>query len=248
MCAKRVGIEFEGDALRSVVCIKRRADALTNLPTRARWYANRRMRLVLATKRETDMTQDFWLFTTTASAQVLAQLKVAAERGDGDAACTLGDMHREGSGGVRHSPKWTFCWYACGAITGHARCQNNLGACYEHGIGCKQSYRIAVNWYRKAAAQALASASSNLGHCYLSGHGVRADKGMALAWFEKALAEGHERAAEMVNKLGGAAPSKPSASEAAGVQVRFTDATEAGENFGIVGVNGVAPPEDSESQ
>ena len=189
------------------------------------------------------MTRELLFLMTAEQAQGFADRMRAAERGDGVAACELGDMYRVGSGGLRHSPAQTFRWYARSALAGDANGQNNLGACYEHGIGCKQGYRTAVSWYRKAAAQQLAYASSNLGYCYLYGHGVRADKTLALTWFERALEQGDERAADMVKQLGGKVRSTQSASDGAGVQVRFTDATEVGKNFGIVGVGEVAPSE-----
>ncbi len=191
------------------------------------------------------MTRELLFLMTAAQAQGFADRMRAAESGDGAAACELGDLYRVGAGGLRHSPAQTFRWYARSALAGDANGQNNLGACYEHGIGCKQGYRNAVSWYRKAAAQQLAYASSNLGYCCLYGHGVRADKTLALTWFERALEQGDARAAEMVQQLAGKVPSTHSASDGAGVQVRFTDATEVGRHFGIVGVGGVAPPEDS---
>jgi len=167
-------------------------------------------------------------------AQAFAWLVAAANRGDGAAACRLGDMCREGLGGLRFSPKQTYRWYAKSALGGDPNGQNNLGACYEHGLGCAQSYPKAVKWYRLAAAQGLAYASSNLGYCRLRGHGVPADKAKAVEWFEKALAQGDERAEEMVNQLGGTVPRRPA--------VRIVDATEPGKNFGIVGLGGVVRP------
>jgi len=131
------------------------------------------------------------------------RLQQAAEGGDGDAACRLGDMYREALGGLRYSPKETYRWYARSALTGYPNGQNNLGACYEHGLGCVQSYAKAAKWYRLAAAQGLAYASSNLGYCYWRGHGVGMDQGQALEWFERALAQGDDRAKAMVEKLGG---------------------------------------------
>ena len=54
-------------------------------------------------------------------AEAFARLVEAADRGDGDAACRLGDMYREGLGGLRASPKQTFRWYSRSAeCTGHA--------------------------------------------------------------------------------------------------------------------------------
>ena len=109
--------------------------------------------------------------------EAFLRLQRAAESGDGAAACRLGDMYREGLGGLRYSPKQTYRWYAKSALAGDANGQNNLGACYEHGLGCVQSYAKAVKWYRLAAAQGLAYASSNLGYCHWRGHGVGMDLG-----------------------------------------------------------------------
>jgi TPR repeat protein len=193
------------------------------------------MRLVLATKREVDMTERRLLFMMKPEQlEVFLRLQKAAEGGDGDAACRLGDMYREALGGLRYSPKETYRWYARSALTGYPNGQNNLGACYEHGLGCTQSYVKAVKWYRLAAAQGLAYASSNLGYCYFRGHGVGMDQGAALAWFERALEQGDDRAKAMVEELGGAVPSKR--------KVRFVDKTVSGKNFGIVGIGWVARP------
>ena len=118
------------------------------------------------------MTRQLLFLMNAEQAEAFVHLLAAAERGDGAAACRLGDMYREGAGGLRYSPKQAYRWYAKSALTGDANGQNNLGACYEHGIGCAQSYPKAVKWYRLAAAQECGTASMNLGYCYLNGHGV----------------------------------------------------------------------------
>jgi hypothetical protein len=128
-------------------------------------------------------------------------LQRAAEAGDGDAACRLGEMYREGLGGLRVSPKETYRWYARSAMAGDPNGQNNLGACYEHALGCAQSYPNAVKWYRRAAAQALGTAAMNLGYCYLRGHGVPRDSLEALRLFRLAVEGGEERAAQEVERL-----------------------------------------------
>ena len=76
------------------------------------------------------------------------------------------------------------------ALAGDPNGQNNVGACYQHEIGCGQSYVKAISWYRKSAAQELGIASSNIGYCYLHGHGVPVDRAAAFSWFEKALEQG----------------------------------------------------------
>ena len=129
------------------------------------------------------------------------RLVEAADRGDGGAACRLGDWWREGLRGLRYGPQQAFRWYARSALAGDAFGQNNLGACYEHGLGCPQSYAKAVKWYRIAAAQCQGTASMNLGYCYLRGHGVPPDRGEALRLFRLAVQQGEPKAQPEVERL-----------------------------------------------
>jgi len=133
--------------------------------------------------------------------ETFAGLLGAAERGDGAAACRLGDMYREGLGGLRYSPKETYRWYGKSALAGDANGQNNLGACYEHGLGCAQSYPRAAKWYRLSAAQGLGTAAMNLGYCHLRGHGVPRDPVESLRLFREAVERGEGRAAQEVERL-----------------------------------------------
>jgi TPR repeat protein len=161
------------------------------------------MRLVQATKREVHMIELTGRLTMTVEQiEAFGRLTEAASRGDGDAACRLGDMFREGLGGLRYSPKLAFHWYARSALAGDPSGHNNLGACYEHGFGCEQSYADAVKWYRRAAGQGVGTASMNLGYCYLRGHGVPADKGEALRLFRVAVQQGEAKAADELERLG----------------------------------------------
>jgi TPR repeat protein len=161
------------------------------------------MRLVLATKREVTMTDRKLLFLMNAEqAETFARLVAAAERGDGDAACRLGDMYREGSGGLRYSPKQAFRWYAHSAMAGDATGRNNLGACFEHALGCEQSYARALKWYRLSSAARLGTATMNLGYCHLRGHGVPLDKQEALRLFRLAVDQGEPKAARELERLG----------------------------------------------
>jgi hypothetical protein len=134
-------------------------------------------------------------------AEALLRLVAAAERGNGSAACRLGDMYLEGLGGLRYSPRQAFRWYARSAMAGDAHGQNNVGACYEHGVGCKQSYASAARYYRLAAGQDLSTAAMNLGYCYLHGHGIARHEELALRWFKTAVELGEERAAAEIERL-----------------------------------------------
>jgi len=194
------------------------------------------------TNTTSDRTLQFMM--NSEQAETFAQLLGAAERGDGSAACQLGDMCREGLGGLRYSPKEARRWYAKSALTGDANGQCNLGACYEHGLGCAQSYVKAVKWYRLAAAPQLGTASMNLGYCYLNGRGVPADRAEALRLFRLAVEQGEYRAEDELERLGESVSGEKVTMRP---QIRLVNGTEAGRHFGVVGAGGVTPLEDEDS-
>jgi len=159
------------------------------------------MRLIPATKREIEMKETSMKPRNAVEADWLARLIAAAERGNGRAACAIGDRYRQGRG-VRYSPRQAYHWYSRSALAGDTDGQCNLGACYEHGFGCQQSFPKAVMWYRRSAANQGATAMMNLGSCYRLGHGVPADSTEALRLFRLALEHGEARAAEEIVRLG----------------------------------------------
>ncbi len=77
--------------------------------------------------------------------------------------------------------------YKKAADYGYDRAQNNLGWCYQHGLGVEKDYTKAAQWYRKSATQGYAKAQNNLGYCYEHGYGVKQDYGMASEWYKMAL-------------------------------------------------------------
>lgn len=128
----------------------------------------------------------------------LAHIFEAARSGNRDAAWQVGDLYREATRGVKFSPRAAFRWYAESALAGSATGQNNVGAAYENGMGCAQSYAKAAKWYRLAAEQGLGVAMSNLAFLYLNGCGVRADKSEALRWFKQGAAAGCSKSKRMI--------------------------------------------------
>ena len=175
---------------------------------------------------------------TVGQTEALLRQVDAAGRGDGAAACRLGDLYREGKGGVRCSPKQAYRWYAQSALMGDANGQNNVGACYEHGFGCEQSFAKAVKWYRLAAAQDLGTATMNLGYCTLRGHGLPADRAEALRLFRLAVEQGEEKARQEVERLE-ARLDGPKVRVLQGV--RFEDRTQHGTRFGLLGLGEIPP-------
>jgi TPR repeat protein len=128
----------------------------------------------------------------------LAHIFEAAKSGNRDAAWQLGDFYREATRGVKYSPRSAYRWYAESALAGSATGQNNIGAAYENGLGCKQSYAKAAKWYRLAAKQGLGVAMSNLAFLYLYGYGMQADKAEALRWFKQGAAAGCSKSKRMI--------------------------------------------------
>ena len=130
-----------------------------------------------------------------------AQTLEAAQRGDCDAAWQLGDMYREATGGVKYSPRTAYRWYAQSALAGSPTGQNNVGAAFENGLGCEQSYAKAAKWYRLAAMQGLGVAMSNLAFLYLYGYGMKADKSEALRWFKLGAESGCTKSQRMLDAV-----------------------------------------------
>ena len=83
--------------------------------------SDRTMRSIVATKREVNVVKKLLFLMSAEQAGTFERLVEAANRGDGGAACRLGDMCREGLGGLRYSPKETFRWYARSAMAGDAK-------------------------------------------------------------------------------------------------------------------------------
>jgi uncharacterized protein len=131
----------------------------------------------------------------------LAQLFEEAKSGNKDAAWQLGDLYREAAHGVKFSPKQAFRWYAESALAGSPTGQNNVGAAFENGLGCKQNYAKAHKWYQLAADQGLNVAMANLAFLYLHGYGTKPDKAQALKWFKRGAAAGCKKSKRMVESV-----------------------------------------------
>ena len=130
-----------------------------------------------------------------------AKLFDEANNGNREAAWQLGDQYREAAHGVKFSPKQAFRWYAQSALAGSPTGQNNIGAAFENGLGCQQSYAKAHKWYRIAAEQGLNVAMANLAFLYLHGYGTKADKAEALKWFKRGAAAGCKKSKKMVEAV-----------------------------------------------
>src|SRR5206468_13111163 len=60
-----------------------------------------------------------------------------------------------------------FGWYRKAAELGHLPAVNQVGYCYQQGIGVAKDAKEAVRWFERAAAQKYPAALLCLGHCLL---------------------------------------------------------------------------------
>ena len=134
------------------------------------------------------------------TAKAVEWYRKAAEQGHPGAQTFLGFALLTGSG-VAKAPEQAVMWFRKAAEKGNPEAQQNLGRCLFLGDGCKKNQQEAVTWYRKAAEQGEAGAMFNLGACYMEGTGVKKDVAEATKWFKRAAALGHERSANMLEKL-----------------------------------------------
>ena len=147
------------------------------------------------------MTRQLMFLVRPEDVDRVARLESRAERGDGSAACELGDGHSEG-GDLPFRPRRAFRWYLRGAFIGNVAAMNNLGVCYGAGDGCRSDVKQAAHWYRRAAERDLSVAQFNLGRCYLDGKGVRKNRRTAVQWLRKAAAQGYANASQLLEEIG----------------------------------------------
>lgn len=128
--------------------------------------------------------------------EAIEYYKKAAEQGDMDAQCSLGDCYYHGTGVEQDYPE-AVKWYRKAAEQGSADAQYKLGYCYENQIGMRydrSNHREEAKWYRMAAEQGLARAQDKLGACYHNGIGVDRDFKKAVKWYRRAADQGNASA------------------------------------------------------
>jgi len=118
-----------------------------------------------------------------------AEVRKAAEQGDGAAQFKMGNAYRLGLGVTKDAAE-ALEWYRKAAEQGEPNAQLSLGFMYESGQGVAQDYPGAVRWYRLAAEQGNASAQFDLGLMYAHGRGVAQDYPEAVRWYRKAAEQG----------------------------------------------------------
>ncbi|MGO9587831.1 MAG: tetratricopeptide repeat protein [Limisphaerales bacterium] len=133
----------------------------------------------------------------------ISQQRKLAEKGDSDAAYTLGLQYYCGdtNDGVAIDYGEAFKWFLEAAGKNHADAQWFLGGCYAEGKGVEKNEVEAVRWYRKSAEQGNRDALYDLGPCYQYGEGVQKDEVEAYKWYSIAVAHGAGRATENLTNI-----------------------------------------------
>lgn len=116
----------------------------------------------------------------------------AAEQGDAEAQCILGDYYYYGRG-VNKDYAEAVKWYRKAAEQGNEEAQSRLGNCYvqcgEYYYNC-EDYAEADKWYRQAAEQRIVDSKyetmARIGDRYYNGKGVDRDYAEAVKWYQKA--------------------------------------------------------------
>lgn len=80
------------------------------------------------------------------------------------------------------------------SISNDSRYLNNLGFCYNHGIGILEDHTKAFELYQTASSKANVTATYNLGYCYEKGFGVTQSFEKASEFYQKASDLGHAEA------------------------------------------------------
>lgn len=116
---------------------------------------------------------------------------MAAEQGDAESQCLLGECYYLGRG-VEKDTARAMEWLEKAALQGNRDAQYNLGALYEEGVEADMDK--ASKWYRKAAEQGDVNAQYRLAKYLMRIAGTAEEVDQAIEWYRKAAEQGHSRA------------------------------------------------------
>jgi len=139
----------------------------------------------------------------------LERLKKEATAGYADAQTNLGYYYETELGDFEKA----VYWYKKAAEQDEQYALNNLGICYERGLGVSQNKEMAFRCYYKAAALGFSHAQCHLAHCYEYGNGVSLDYVEAGKWYLKAVDQGYDYASDCLEELANKIKKRPSFGE-----------------------------------
>ena len=153
---------------------------------------------------------------TSDDSSTLSQLRKAAEQGDAEAQCQLGELYMRGEGVAKDQTEG-IQWILKSAEQGYATAQLYLGICYAAGAGVPRDAAQGALWLQKAAEQGVPDAQAMLAQYYFTGTGVDQDYQEGLKWLRMAAEQGHEDAMELLRQIEEAASADDSFVELEGI-------------------------------
>lgn len=133
--------------------------------------------------------------------KALEYYKRAADQGYAVAQVREGFLYATGAPGVPQDAAKAAALYRVAADQGNSDGMNDLGLCYEHGLGLPQDAAKAAALYRAGADRGNTTAMYNLSLLYRSGRGVPQDPAQSLAWLRKAAGLGLAGAATILGQM-----------------------------------------------
>lgn len=144
----------------------------------------------------------FWLPAAwSMTAEEIAHISQAADRGNGSAQMLLAIAYLEGEGGLPKDMPKAAHWFEQSALQGNAYAQSRLADLYEAGTGVTLNLKLAADWREKAALRGIVDAQLKLGKMYLEGSGVPKDSEQARNWLEHAAVAGNAEAKYLLSGL-----------------------------------------------
>ncbi len=120
------------------------------------------------------------------TAKAVMLLRKAGQTGYGKAYKVLGDMYKDGKGGVCQDVSKAYYYYSLGADLHDKNCMYHKGYMLTKGIGCRQSYSDAVLAFLPAANWPDAESLYMLGVFLRNGYGVAKDSLLAVNSLQRA--------------------------------------------------------------
>ncbi|HTC25575.1 tetratricopeptide repeat protein [Dyella sp.] len=119
-------------------------------------------------------------------AQATVWYQKAANQGDVEGECFVGERYVQGYGGLPHDVSQGLTLMEKAADHGNANCAEQIGELYRNGLfGAPKNPVQAVAWYRRGAEMGNTLAEGRLGADYQFGIGVQQDSAQAAYWYRK---------------------------------------------------------------
>ena len=136
--------------------------------------------------------------TNASDEDFLSAYRKAAEMGQPEAQCFLGEWYYYGEKEIFFDFCETYKWWRKTTERGYYQAQYNIGNCHDFDRSVEDDDKEAVKWFKRSASKGFIPAFFALGLCYYGGSCVRKNKKEALKWFKKAAKYDYAEAVCMI--------------------------------------------------